>query len=688
MLSTYAGYYTLKDIKLPNPVTSIKLEEINEDGSTEVIREEKYNVYGNRPFEKEGRYSAYAGVWGYNNRFFREGSNIYRGNNKKVTGGGYYQKGIKDNVTFESKATIDKIYEKSASSTIYTVPTNDALLVTGTQKSTNYLEGATSLNSIEWQGKTKGVKARATGGVSVAHDVREENTKFGYTGKVAGEYEKDLTPFGWKFIKPKMVKGRVEGFYNSQDFYIASSDTTSKNDRAGGKASAGLSFNSTSISGSYSRYYSNLERKYEGGKITFNEAAGSFSTRIPKVADVRINGNYKQGENDLGKNKNYYYDANVSRHLGKWAFLQIGRTASSYDTHFHQETSLNKNYLSKYHDNYAQIDMPIPGGNFGRFAFGHSFVRYNTSTYNNGYNIFRFGYTFPAWKNWTLGLNWGLKYYGQTGNDLGATISHRSRSGQTLSVGYQYSQNTGYFIDNMFTPSTNRHTVTVTFNDAFQLFNHGLKSVGIEDLNKGIFEAMAFIDVNKNGKFDKKIDIPMKDIPVIASWTGNEFMTNKRGRVSSTSIEQGVYNVSLDMETLPITVAPASNDLITRSVRIDGGQTTRLEIPLSSTVGSVSGKLNIADEFERGLKITDFIVVLLDEQGNEVNYSTVDETGEFYISGLAPGKYRLQLDEKFIGAYGLEEVPEMSYREISIPYDYYNPTDVVEQNLEYKTLSL
>jgi len=90
-LSTYAGYYTLKDVQLPNPVLKIKLEEINEDGTIEIIREEKYSLYGDKvPLAKEHRGTLYAGVWGYNNRLFREGQNIYRGSNKKVTGGGEY----------------------------------------------------------------------------------------------------------------------------------------------------------------------------------------------------------------------------------------------------------------------------------------------------------------------------------------------------------------------------------------------------------------------------------------------------------------------------------------------------------------------------------------------------------------------------------------------------------------------
>lgn len=177
-------------------------------------------------------------------------------------------------------------------------------------------------------------------------------------------------------------------------------------------------------------------------------------------------------------------------------------------------------------------------------------------------------------------------------------------------------------------------------------------------------------------------------MPLITSWTGETNVTNKRGRVFSSSLTQGVYTVTIDMNQLPITVAPLTNDLITKQIKIDGGQTTRLEIPLLSTVGSVSGVLKISDDFERDLKISDFVVVLLDENGEEVNYSTVDSTGQYYISGLAPGKYTLKLDDNFINSYGLEELPEKSEISIFIQYDYENPTDIMEQNLEYKTLSL
>lgn len=687
-LSTYAGYYSLREVQLPNPVKRIKLEEINEDGTVELISDERYSIYGREvPLEKEKRATAYAGVWGYQDRLFREGQNIYRGQNKKVTGGAEYQYGIRDNVTAKAKVTADKIYDKTTGKIVYRVPTNDTLLVSGTQKSPNFLEGATSLNSVEWRSeKNNDIKVRATAGASVANDIREHDIHAGYMGKLTGEYNKSLDKYKWGIFKPRRVHAKLEAFHTSPDWYVASTDSTSKNDRTGGRATGGFSFNSTSVNGGYSKYVSNLNHRYRGGKLVFDEASINASTKVPKVADLKFNSFLRRGENDLGRNVNYHYDAGLSRGLWKGAKFDAGFRRSYYDTKYDRPTADDKNYRSEYNDMYMMMETLLPK-NTGKFNFGHNFVRYKTGTYKNGYNMFKFGYTFPTWKRITLGLGWGFRYCGQSGNELGVNVNYRAKSGQSMSVGYQWSQNGGYFIDNMFMPTTNRHTVSFNFNDAFQIFHNGLKSVGDEDIHRGLFEAIAFVDIDGDGKYTKKVDVPIQDVPLITSWSGETNITNKKGRVYSSSLDEGVYTVTINMNELPITVAPISNDKIVSRIKIDGGKTTKLEIPLVSTVGSVSGVLKISDDFDRNLKITDFVVVLLNENGEEVNYSTVTESGEFYISGLAPGKYTLQLDDRFIGAYGLEE-GNNSRIEVIIPFDYNNPTDITDQVLEYKAMAL
>ncbi len=688
-LNTYAGYYTLKDMHISGDVSYVKIEEINEDGSIETVKEERRSIYGNdTPLALESQASAYAGVWGYQNRLFREGANIYRGNNKKVTAGVEYKYGIKDNLTFDTKVTADNIYEKNQSSVYFNIPTNDVLLVTGTQKNVNYQEGATALSGLEYiHKKDKNFKLKGIGGTSVAKDIREESTKVGWTLRGTAEYSKSLDKYSYKIFKPNNASLRLDGYHSSPDFYIASSDATSKADRSGGRVRGSLSFNSTSVSGGYNKYYSNTNHRYEGGTIGFDEYNINANSRIPHIGTARFNIFHKRGSNELGRNRNYNYDAGLTRTLWRGSVFQAGHRESVYDTDYKEETGSNRNYYSKYHDTYINVTTPLPK-NLGRFRIGHNFISYKTSSYKNDYNMFRFGYTFPTWKRITLGLGWGFRYCGQGGHDFNVNMSYKAKSGQMMNIGYQYSKNGGYFLDNMFMPTTNRHSVNFIFNDAYQLFHHGFKSIGNEIDDKGIFEAIVFIDTNKNGKYDKKIDIPMKDVPIVTSWSSKPEYTNRTGRIASSSLASGVYKVSLDMNTLPITVAPLTNDYISKTIKIEDGGTTTLELPLISTVGSVSGILKITDDFQRDLKITDFVVIIVDEEGNEINYSTVNSTGEFYISGLAPGKYTLKLDDRYIDAYGLEKLHNLSERSIYIPFDYENPTDVINQNLEYKTLSL
>ncbi len=688
-LSTYAGYYTLRDMNITGDVRQVKIEEINEDGTIELVKEDRYSIYGKDvPLALEGQASAYAGVWGYQNRLFREGANVYRGQNKKVTAGAEYKYGIKDNITLKTRVTADNIYEKNQSSVYYHIPTNDSLLVAGTQKNVNYQEGASALSGVEYiHKKNKNFKMRGLGGTSVARDIREDSTKFGWVLRGTAEYSKPLDKYSWKFFKPKRAFIKLDGYHTSPDFYIASSDATSKPDRTGGRVQSSLSFNSTSVSGGYNKYYSNTTHRYEGGTIGFDEYNISANSKIPYVGTARFNIFHRRGSNELGRNKNYNYDAGLMRPLWRGAVIQAGHRQSVYDTDYKEETAMNRDYYSKYMDTYIDVSTPIPK-NLGTFRLGHNFVNYKTSGYKNDYNMFRFGYTFPTWKRVTLGVGWGLRYSGQGGHDFNVNMGYRAKSGQMMNIGYQYSKNGGYFLDNMFMPTTNRHSVNFIFNDAYQLFHHGFKSIGNEFDNKGIFEAVVFIDANKNGKYDKKIDIPVKDIPVVTSWSNIPEYTNRAGRITSASLASGIYKVSIDMNSLPITVAPLTNDYISKTIKIEDGLTTKLELPLVSTVGSVSGVLKISDDFERDLRITDFVVIITDEEGNEVNYSTVDSSGQFYISGLAPGRYTLKLDERYVDAYGLEKIQNLSERNIYIPFDYENPTDVVNQNLEYRTMSL
>ena len=85
------------------------------------------------------------------------------------------------------------------------------------------------------------------------------------------------------------------------------------------------------------------------------------------------------------------------------------------------------------------------------------------------------------------------------------------------------------------------------------------------------------------------------------------------------------------------------------------------------------------------MNISDFIVTLCDEDGAEVAYSTVDAGGNYYFSGISPGKYVVALDKNFINDYNL--IPDEKYGkiEVDIPYVYKEFVELNNQNLVYKS---
>ena len=97
-------------------------------------------------------------------------------------------------------------------------------------------------------------------------------------------------------------------------------------------------------------------------------------------------------------------------------------------------------------------------------------------------------------------------------------------------------------------------------------------------------------------------------------------------------------------------------------------------------------KLKIIDDFGRTMNIEDFIIVLNDEKGEEISYSTVDEYGNFYFSGISPGNYKIKLDDSFIYSNSLENYDNKSELNINIPYEYKKFIDIDNLELVYKSI--
>ena len=673
MLSTYDGYYSLNNIFLDKEPKTLRLEEVKSDGTTETIYDIKYPKYKNMPEEKQKKYTLFAGVTGYNNKLFNTNGYIYEMNTKKFLLGSQFEYGIKENLKFDSKISMDKIYSQPKNSIWQSIYSTDALLTSGTWKNPNNMEGISWLNTLEHI-KNDNLSSKFIMGLSSSKDISQNyGNMFGYTVAAETKYQKNNS----------YIKGGI--FTTSADFYLAGGDGSYYNDRTGAMIAGGFSKNNGGVSGSIKKYFSNTANRFEGGLIDFNEYTFGFYKNWEKVADIKFNINGRSGENDIAQNNSYYYDFNVSRKIGANLAVEAGKSESNYSTEYSKNINNTNSYSSKYSTIYLKADYKMPK-NLGTLNLGHDIISYDYSNQENQYNMMKIGYTFPEYKRITLSLGTGYKYTGSdNGFDIYANLAYRTKSGRVININYQYNQMGGYIINNMFLPMSSRHSINLVVNDAFAFLSSGLKSVGYSDDNRGYVDAVAYIDKNKNGKFDRK-DIKVKDVPIKFSWENNPVYTNRRGRAFPGATESGIYNVKVDVENLPATLLVDRVNEQGKMVRVEPRKTTKIEIPLSSCIGNIKGKLKIMDDFGRTMNIEDFIIVLNNEQGEEISYSTVDEYGNFYFSGISPGSYKIKLDDSFIYSNSLENYQDKSELSVSIPYEYKKFIDIENLELVYKSI--
>lgn len=673
ILSTYDGYYSLNNLYLNKEPKSIKLEELKSDGTCNTIYEIKYPKYKNMPEEKQKKYTIFGGVTGYNNKLFNTNGYIYEMNTKKFLLASQFEYGIKENLKFDSKISFDKIYSQPTNSIWQSIYSTDALLTSGTWKNPNNMEGISWLNTLEHI-KNNNLSSKIIMGVSSAKDVSQNyGEQGGYTLAAETNYHKNNY----------YLKGGL--FTTSADFYLAGGDGSYYNDRTGAMIGGGISKNNGGINASIKKYVSNTANIFEGGLIDFNEYNLGFYKNLEKVADVKFNLNGRSGENDIAKNTSYYYDLNISRKIGSNLTIEGGKTESNYSTDYEENTNNYNGYSSKYSTIYLKADYKMPK-DLGTLTLGHDIINYNYSNQPNKYNMMKIGYTFPEIKRITLSLGTGYKYTGSdNGFDIYANLAYRTKSGRVFNINYQYNQMGGYIINNMFLPMSSRHSINLVVNDAFALLPSGIKSVGYSDDNRGYVDVVTYIDKNHNGKFDKK-DIRVKDVPVKFSWENTPIYTNRRGRAFPGGTDAGTYNLKVDTEKLPATLLVDRTQEQGKMIRVEARKTTKVEIPLISCIGNIKGKLKIIDDFGRTMNIEDFIIILNNEEGEEISYSTVDEYGNFYFSGISPGNYKIKLDDSFIYSNSLENYEDKSELSINIPYGYKKFIDIDNLELVYKSI--
>lgn len=658
-INTMGGYYNLRDLPYnDNKVSKIKLEEVTSNNEIKIIKEKKYAVSSDILAEGETKYRIFSGVTGYNKRFFSDNNYFNQSQAKKLVIGSQVSHGISDKLTVNFLGLNDNILSKAHQNQRL----NDSFLLIGGYKNTNNLSGQTGIVSLNYK-PTEDVTLKSDLGLS------NSNEGLGFVSTIETNYKK------------KQYNLSAKLFDYSQEFYLAGSSGFSNNlsGRKGGELSGNLDLKSWKLSGSTSKYSSDLFG-ISSSNINFNETNFSAYKSFKNDSNLSLIYGNKKGDGIAGKINNDYLNINYNKKLANSLNFSLIEKIDHFNNDIYSQdvqsiSSSDFKLLS------ARLDYDL-NKNLGKLTFMHDIVKSEVNDSKNNYNALRLGYTFPVIKGFTPSASVGYHYLGiNNGLDASASLGYQFKSGRRFEIAYSINRESGVQAGNMFIPTTSHSSLTFNLTDTLAFTGGGIKSIGSFNDQYGFIEAITFLDINQNGIKDK--NEPAIDSIPLQTNENPVCVTNKKGVYCSQGLPEGIYKVNLAGDKLPSLLALSNASKDSYALRVEKGHKTKAYFGLISSVGSASGKVNIIDEFKRKINIDNIVVVVMDENGNEIKYTTIDENGNYYISGLSPGKYTITVDKDFIENYHLHKPSENKETTVTIPPVYKDFVDIKNVDLRY-----
>lgn len=676
VLDTYGGYYSLKNLFYNNKdkkVEKIRVEEVFPDETTKVVLEKNFRQDPDRLLKGEYQHDFVTGYTGLQNRLWSDNGYIYESNTKKFVAGGKYKVGLSDKLNFENFYLTDKIVSMPGSYNWgQSLLANRNYLNFFTAKNPNMLEGQTYMGVFDYKINDRANSRFMTGFSNSMSQDEETVDGRGMALDWEGAYN---------LSDEKTLKGNL--FYYSPDFYLAGSSggsSSCKSDRLGISARANSNIAKLALNGRASLYNSNLNDFYKGGTIGFNEYEVGASIPFEKFPSMRFRYKTRKGSNKMGEIASDSFDASARKNFRRGASLEGGVRSNNYSNYYADDEY--SGYKSKYSNIYTNLSFKLPK-KLGSMTLNHEIVETKSDDNKDSYNVARVGYTFPTFKKVSLNVSSGYHYTGlNRGFDFGAGIRYRMKSGSCVSLNYRFNRAPGYLVDSMFLPSTMRHYVTLDFSEVFGFGDNGVHSVGMNNFDKGFVEAVAFLDLNRNGVMDKG-EIKIEGVPINFDNVKDFTFTNRKGSTGLKTLQEGIHTVKIQEEELPTFLSPHCKSNSTQMVKVSSHDHTKVYFGLISSIGNISGKVDIKDEYGRKLGFKELIVVVKTEDGEEVGYTTVLEDGTYSMGGLSPGKYTVMVDKDYQKHYKIHPSKKTANKKLKIPVEYKKFVDMKNVDLDY-----
>ena len=272
--------------------------------------------------------------------------------------------------------------------------------------------------------------------------------------------------------------------------------------------------------------------------------------------------------------------------------------------------------------------------------------------------------------------------YNITDNKMMRTRAEVEKRVLKMSYSASYERNFQFATDNVFLNfkydlSFARTAIATTYNNkqisvsetaqgsiAFGAGNGVVKTGNNSALGKGGILFYPFIDLNRNGKWDKgEKKVLLSKIRV----SGGKAVTSEKDSIVRVSDLNAFINYDIEFSESELDNISWRFKNKTFQVLIDPNQYKKIEVPIL-VMGEVNGKVFLkSDNVINGQdRIT---VQIFDAKGQKVAETQTESDGYYSYLGLNPGKFSIRIDDEQLKKLGYQSMPKTHVVQIKIEED-------------------
>ncbi|MGL5126535.1 MAG: carboxypeptidase-like regulatory domain-containing protein [Fusobacteriaceae bacterium] len=401
-----------------------------------------------------------------------------------------------------------------------------------------------------------------------------------------------------------------------------------------------------------------------------------------KFKEIGIYGEYHDFSNNLAEQERYekYYNLQLSRGFGNFDF-SIGGERELYNSLYSDIYSFNIGYSG-----FKDLSLGI----YNEYENIKGFDGFYSLELRGVYSglsyvsiISEAKYNFSSEKDTVS--EYGVKVNRKISRessfrdlDLSVELNHKSEIGTTFGVSFTwYFDKDSIYLETPINHIDGELEVGLRVQKSF-ILEEPLAKVNPKNVNDSWIEGVVFLDINGNGLLDSDEEL-LEDIEVSPG-----IETDSEGRYKITNLSgKSLHKVQLVGSSLDAMLEPKYEFRVVKPVPSTG---VTVDIPVSP-VSLVSGEIKIIGVDEKEMfKILSKSTVLLKKDDEVMMKTTSEFDGYYYIEGVLPGKYQLEI--QYSGDIDLE-IEKSSYSLDIKPGkegEYYEENDFVLNKITEEVL--